>query len=222
MPLIASHIDFAIKQIGDMFPNDQTRNYFLLGNLLPDIRYLTGQSREDTHLIVSNIEDLLAEIAKIKKTENRQVRLIKFGVAYHCFIDDWWRKQVFIPSTSKLIGLALQIIDENNAFFAISRSEMVDCLKTTETLPFLNNSKEVVDSWINFIRTYLLTERFTTNSLSVWLMARLKRNEGETRELLSQIERIEKNPEFLQKILYVRQNGLPSDVKNIINTAWLK
>jgi len=222
MPLISSHLCFANNQLLGCSINENQYNGFLIGNILPDIRYISGDSRETTHFSLKDEVELFNQIGIIKKENSNLTDVaVKTGAAFHSFIDIWWRKQVYLASTSKFIGIALQIVDENQSFLSLDRKTTIGRIKKLKVNNFLNIPEVVIERWILLVINYLSQNQFDTKK-TIKLIASGKNYDSETVEkILALVDFIKSDKRTLNQITKLNELGVPQKIKFYINNLWL-
>jgi len=222
MPLISSHLCFANDQLSDCSVNENQYNGFLIGNILPDIHYISGDSREITHFPLKDEIELFKQIDIVKKENSNLTDIaIKTGIAFHSFIDIWWRKQVYLASTSRFIGLALQIVDEEQSFLLLDRKTAIERIKKLKVNNFLNIPEVVIERWILLVINYLSQNQFDTKK-TIKLIASGKNYDSETVEkILALVDFIKSDKKTLNQITKLNELGVPQKIKFYINNLWL-
>ncbi|MFH1601621.1 MAG: hypothetical protein ABIB61_01555 [Candidatus Shapirobacteria bacterium] len=222
MPLISSHLYFAGNQLSDSLANEDQRDGFLIGSILPDIRYISGDNRGTTHFLLKDESDLSNKISLIKK-ENSSIAdiAVKTGIVFHSFLDIWWRKQVYLASKSKFIGLALQIVDEEQAFSLFNRKAIIERIKKHGTVSFSNISELVVEKWISLVIDYLSQDQFDAKAI-INLIARGKNYDTRiSEEILGLVDVVKNDENTFNQITKLKEAGIPQKIKLHINGLWL-
>lgn len=166
MPLFISHAAY-LKKFWD--ENKYPQEYFydgFLGNILPDVRYLTKQSREITHLEQSkNYEDYGQALEKIfKKTKSfiksnqipsENLYYFRKGFSFHTILDKWWPKQIYFPSTFDRFGLCLKLLDDILLKDEVNKLTIKNQFRLPYQFNFLDISDEIIKKWFYFVFWYI-------------------------------------------------------------------
>ena len=127
---------------------------FMMGSLLPDIRYIGVLSRDKTHLnlelgqVTKSIDSLLPEIKTIFSVSTSNDLIL--GFVYHSFVDIWWNKKIHLDLNFD--SASVKIFED----LCLAKNESIDIplsvLKKWNNYELLKNieSKDVVD-WYNML-----------------------------------------------------------------------
>ena len=199
MPLISSHIQFA-QDLCDSIVNSPSEDGFLIGNILPDIRYISNISREITHI---SFHDTNSFFEKINEIKNKHLdsfdKSIEAGTLLHSFIDEWWRKNIYIKSESKFIGLALQLVDEEYSFNSINRDEVIKKING-KNFSYLNISDEIIKKWILFVSKYLSRPNFDIEEIIQMISGIKQLDTKSIEEIINLTKELKNNSELNKKI----------------------
>jgi len=222
MPLLLSHLHFATQQLSGLKIGNYQRAGFLVGSILPDIRYISGDSREKTHLLLKDEKEISNRIRSIKKKNLTAIDLaIETGVIFHSFLDVWWRRQVFLASPSKFIGLALQIVDEEQAFVLIDRKIILKRVNEIQISTFMSIPEPVVKKWLLLVSDYLSYDRFEVKRVVNLISAGKNYDSGVVDEILQLVDFVKNNKSVVDQMSELKKQGIPKEFKNLMNDLWL-
>lgn len=210
MPSFISHAAYLKKFWNEnKYPSEYFYDGFL-GSILPDIRYLTKENREKTHLLeemddISNYSQLMEKIFKksnlaIKSNQISSEDLFYFriGFSFHVVLDKWWPKQIYYPSKFEKFGVCLKLLDDILLKKEIKETEK-KYLNLSYNLSFLNLSEDIVKKWYDFIFWYIKKQPAPQNIKEILVQGRLFKEEM-AEEITNEVNRIFNNQE-VKKIL---------------------
>lgn len=218
MPLVASHIDYALKQIKNSDINNVVISKLIFGSILPDIRYITGQDRLITHPAVTDT-NFIQTIQDQNSVLNGGYESlpIAVGTTFHCFLDYWWRQQIFIPSASKYISLAIQLIDEETAFSNIDRHQIITYLSDRKSSVLCPNYPESdINKFVSLITNYLSDTSFEIKKLVRLIAQGKKFRPSDVDEILDLVDNLKRDIDTTRQIDQIRLNGVPKSITNNI------
>src|SRR5258708_6497439 len=106
MPGTIAHIIYAQKFIAANQIQDH-ENAYLIGNLIPDIRYFGVLPREFTHIELNDQAQAWDKVTHLVLGE-QNIELFRKGFLFHNFLDFWWADKYPISTTDWYQGTALK------------------------------------------------------------------------------------------------------------------
>lgn len=200
MPLFISHTAYLDKFWKEKkYPKEYFYDGFL-GNLLPDIRYFTKQSREQTHS-----KDLMETILISPSTDPQRIKYFKKGFDFHLILDKWWQKQIYFPSDFEKFGLCLKFYDDILLAKKITQIDFFQDkdIKLVYDIDFLDLQKETVKKWYNFVFNYIknITGDSSPDGIRKILQSSKLFNEELSKKIVEEIDKISQNNEIKNKLI---------------------
>ncbi len=213
MSLPATHLFYIQQQFSD-FNLDSD---FLLGNIIPDVRYLLRIPRDITHFDIKTTEELSNKIQQItsKKLPLYQKKII-VGMFCHSFHDYWWRKGVYIQTKNPFIKHALFLAEEWLSFDLLNRQEMVSKLSLIQdhSISGLDNNQTTL--FVKNIILHLMSANFLASPLLTYWKKIKKLSDNDMREIISLTSSLMKNPDFVRQTNYLKNDKWDKNVLAVL------
>lgn len=159
MPLFLTHI-YKLKENNffNVYSSEEYNN-ILLGNILPDIRYLIKEKRNYTHFFDDFLVGEDYSWQKVSANVNKHLTSyqnveFKNGYASHIFLDILWDKIISPSYLDKYDELSDKIVLELLLVPMIDVSHVDGLSKIFCNIKFTNYTEQQLKEWLNFVNKY--------------------------------------------------------------------
>ncbi|MFH1611915.1 MAG: hypothetical protein ABH887_01475 [bacterium] len=228
MPLFISHISF-LKKFWD--ENQYSMDFFhdaVFGTLLSDIRYITKQNREITHLtntiqssqslmtyneLFRNILERSNSIINISNISSEKLLFFKIGFSFHVVLDKWWSKQIYFPSDFERFGVCLKFMNDILLKQQIDNCKLDLSQRLVYEINFLNIDSEIIKKWYDFVFWYIRKKPTLKNIEEILITSNLFKPVM-AKKITEEINEISNNKEIIDKINQIYESFTWHDIKN--------
>jgi len=169
MPTAISHVVYCqhfLKKNG-LADSDQA---YVIGNLMPDIRYLGVLSREITHIDLTDETEAWKRVNQLipNPTNNLAIKLSQQGFLFHQFLDGWWGGTNEQAGDNWFALTALKLYEDTLLYSKMEDyTQSVKELQKAKTSFHLSGvSQSDVSTWIDRILFFLAKQ--PTVELQMW------------------------------------------------------
>lgn len=195
MPLPATHLYYSNRIFKNVFCNESE---FLIGSIIPDIRYISGMKRDETHFDISSEIELANSIFSLKKNDKNF--FYKTGALTHSFLDQWWRNQVYIESNNPYIKIIVQLVEEEIVFYKLDRINVAIKLRKALNGGVKGYLKKDCHLFFGEIIKYLEKERWDMQPLIKIFASEKKLSNKDIDNLKTGVDNFRNNEKLLRQL----------------------